>query len=66
MFNNGWIAQVQLNYNQQNGQMISWPMRCWLMSTMDNEYTNWYYDDSLNRIFFRNKEDKVMFILQWM
>ena len=66
MFNNGWAFHVKLNYDQQNHRMISWPMRCWLNLNMNDEGIHWYYDDDLNNMFFKNEEDKVRFILQWM
>lgn len=66
MFNNGWITQVKLNYEQQNGFLISQPMVNWLCDFIGPQYNKWYYDDSLNRIFFTTEEDQVKFILKWM
>lgn len=62
-----WKTQVKIPYDNQHSRfqpMISLLMKCWLSDEIGTE--NWFYDVSMHRIFLKNEEDKVKFILRWM
>ncbi len=59
--------QIKLNTcGNWYAQNMSWSMREWLNEHVGDYDKYWFYDYTTNRIFFRNEESKVKFILQWV
>lgn len=62
------IYDYQIQFEGEISWSGSWdltdPVEVWLTKNISTD--NWFFDRSTNRMFFRDEEDKVRFILQWM
>lgn len=62
-----YLYQVILNDDDEPPyRKIHQSMWHWLYHNVGQENNYWFWDESMRRIFFRNEEDKVKFILRWM